>query len=57
MTVTEDKRDNAFLATEGYMIEASFEQVLGSFQYPRAEIDLRKYFTLSQRPDCRAGRC
>ena len=46
-----DKRDNAFLATEGYLISGSFEQVLGSFQYPRADVDLRKYFTLYQRPD------
>ena len=33
------------------MIEASVEQVLGSFQYPRAELDLRKYFALYERPD------
>ncbi len=51
VSVTEDKRDNAFLATEGYMIQASFEQVLGSYDYPRAELDVRKYFTLYQRPD------
>ena len=47
----EDKRDNAFLATEGYLISASFEEVLGTFEYPHAEIDLRKYFTLYERPD------
>ena len=46
-----DKRNSAFLATEGYYIQASAEEVLGSFQYPRAEIDARKYFTLYQRPD------
>ena len=50
-TLTHDKRDNAFLATEGHLIQASFEEVLGSFQYPRAEVDLRKYFTLYERPD------
>jgi len=52
LTLTEDKRDNAFMPTEGYMIEGSFEEVLGSFQYSHAELDLRKYFTLFQRPDC-----
>jgi len=26
--------------------------VLGSFQYQHAEVDVRKYFTLFQRPDC-----
>ena len=50
-TLTHDKRDNAFLATEGHLIEASFEEVLGTFQYPHAEVDLRKYFTLYERPD------
>ncbi len=52
LTLTENKRDSNFMPTEGYFIEASFEQVLGSFQYPHAELDLRKYFTLFQRPDC-----
>ena len=64
-SLSHDKRDNAFLATEGHLIQLSFEEVLGSFQYPHAEIDLRKYFTLYERPDgsgrqvlslgCRAG--
>jgi outer membrane protein insertion porin family len=51
VSMTHDKRDNAFLATEGHLIEGSIEQVLGSFSYPRAEVDLRKYFTLHERPD------
>ncbi len=51
LSMTHDKRDNAFLATEGHLIEGSIEQVLGSFTYPRAELDLRKYFTLHERPD------
>jgi outer membrane protein insertion porin family len=49
--LTLNKRDNDFLATRGYYAEASLEQVLGSFQYPRAEVDLRKYFRLHERPD------
>ena len=51
LSVAHDTRDNAFLATEGHLAQASFEEVLGSFQYPRARVDLRKYFTLYQRPD------
>ncbi|MEN6406955.1 MAG: BamA/TamA family outer membrane protein [Thermoguttaceae bacterium] len=51
LTTSLDKRDSAFLATEGYLAEASIEQVLGSYQYPRAELDLRKYFKLHERPD------
>jgi outer membrane protein insertion porin family len=51
LSLSYDKRDNAFLATEGFLAEASIEQVLGSFQYPQANLDLRKYFTLYERPD------
>ena len=51
VTLTNDKRDNAFMATEGHLIEGSIGEVLGSFAYPQASIDLRKYFTLYERPD------
>jgi outer membrane protein insertion porin family len=51
LNMSHDTRDNSFLATEGHLIEASVEEVLGSFQYPRAQVDLRKYFTLYERPD------
>lgn len=46
-----DTRDSAFLATEGHLVEISFEQVIGSFEYPRGELELRQYFLLHQRPD------
>jgi outer membrane protein insertion porin family len=46
-----DTRDNPFLATEGHLIDASVEQVIGSFVYPRASVDLRKHFKLYERPD------
>ena len=49
--LTHDTRDSAFLATEGHLFEMSFEQVVGTYQFPRAEIDLRRYFLLHQRPD------
>ncbi len=49
--LTHDTRDNTFLATEGHLLTLEFEQVVGSYQYPRAEIDLRKYFMLHERPD------
>jgi outer membrane protein insertion porin family len=48
---THETRDNAFLATEGYLLDLGFEEVLGSFQYPRGDVDLRKYFLLYQHPD------
>ncbi|HOM16093.1 MAG TPA: BamA/TamA family outer membrane protein [Thermoguttaceae bacterium] len=46
-----DTRDNAFLPTEGHYIDFGFEQVVGSFQYPRGDVEMRKYFTLHQRAD------
>ncbi len=49
--LTHDTRDNAFLATEGHLLEMSFEQVVGSFSYPRIEADLQRYFLMRERPD------
>ena len=46
-----DTRDNAFLATEGHFFEIGVEQVTGSFNYTRGDIDLRRYFMLRQHPD------
>ncbi|NLE39497.1 MAG: BamA/TamA family outer membrane protein [Pirellulaceae bacterium] len=46
-----DTRDNRFLATEGHLIELGFEQVIGTFQYPQVNLDIRKYFLLHERPD------
>ncbi len=50
-TIAHDTRDSPFLATEGHLIEFSFEQVLGRFNYPHGELDLRQYFQLWERPD------
>ncbi len=46
-----DTRDNTFLPTEGHLFEIGAEQVVGSFEYPRAEVNYRQYFMLHQRPD------
>jgi outer membrane protein insertion porin family len=50
-TLTHDKRDNRFMATQGHLIEGSFERILGSYEYSRATVDLRKYFPMYHRPD------
>lgn len=49
--VVNDTRDNPFLATEGYYLSGSLEQVLGSFDYARAEFEARTYYLLRERPD------
>lgn len=50
-TVANDTRDSAFLATEGHFLQLELEEVVGSFQYPRAIVDARQYFLLAERPD------
>jgi outer membrane protein insertion porin family len=51
LALINDTRDSTFLATQGHYLELSGEQVIGSFSYPRLEVDFRKYFLLSERPD------
>lgn len=50
-SLTNDTRDNTFFPTEGRYINVAFEQVTGSFTYPRITLDLRKYFVMHQRAD------
>ena len=53
--LTHDTRDNAFLATEGHLVELAYEQGFGEFDFPRGSLDYRRYFLVRQRPD-RSGR-
>jgi outer membrane protein insertion porin family len=46
-----DTRNSPFLPTQGHLLKADFEQVVGSFQYPRAILEGRRYFQLRERPD------
>lgn len=50
-TITHDTRDRPFLASEGHLVELSYEQVFGTFDYPRGDLDYRKYFLVRERPD------
>ena len=51
VSLSHDTRDIAFAPTEGHLIELSYEQVFGSFDYPRGTIDYRRYFLVHERPD------
>jgi outer membrane protein insertion porin family len=51
LTLTNDTRDIPFAPTEGHLIEMGVEQAFGSFDFPRADLDLRKYFLVRERPD------
>lgn len=51
LTLSNDTRNNPFLATSGHFLELELEQVVGSFDYPRAILDARRYFLVRERPD------
>ena len=51
VSLTHDTRDSPFAPTEGHMIEFSYEQIFGSFDYPRGVAEYRKYFLLNERVD------
>ncbi|RIK77845.1 MAG: hypothetical protein DCC67_12225 [Planctomycetota bacterium] len=51
LALVNDTRDNAFLATQGHYFEIGGEQVIGSFDYPRVDLDFRQYWMLYERPD------
>lgn len=50
-SVAHDTRDSAFLPGDGHFAQASYEQAVGDFIYPRFEAEARQYFTVHQRPD------
>lgn len=50
-TLTHDTRDIPFMPTEGHLVELSYEQVFGEYDYPRGELDFRRYFIIRERPD------
>ncbi|MCG8585328.1 MAG: BamA/TamA family outer membrane protein [Pirellulales bacterium] len=51
VSVQHDTRDNSFAPTEGHLIELGAEYVIGSWQYPRATVDMRQHFMLRERAD------
>jgi outer membrane protein insertion porin family len=46
-----DTRDIPFQPTQGHYVELAYEQVFGSFDYPRGDITAKQYFMVRQRPD------
>ena len=51
LELAHDTRNNTILPTEGHLIKLSFEYGLGTFSFPKAEIDMRQYYVLHERPD------
>jgi outer membrane protein insertion porin family len=54
-SLAHDTRDNPFLASEGHLLSATFEETLGTFQYPRASVEWSQYFRIFERAD-RSGK-
>ncbi|MFN9369763.1 MAG: POTRA domain-containing protein [Planctomycetia bacterium] len=46
-----DTRDSPFMPTQGHLATFEFEQVIGTFLYPRGILEGRQYFLLNERPD------
>ena len=51
ISLTQDTRDIPFAPTQGYYLRLSYDQVFGSFDYGRGEIDWRRYLLVMERPD------
>jgi len=51
VSLIHDTRDHPFLATQGAYLELKYQQAFGDYDFPRGDIDYRRYFLLSERPD------
>ncbi|MCI0456475.1 MAG: outer membrane protein assembly factor BamA [Gemmataceae bacterium] len=51
VSVIYDDRDSFIRPTEGSMVEAAYDQVLGDFTFPILSLEASRYFTTFQRPD------
>ena len=50
-----DTRDNPFLASEGHLLSGTFQETIGTFQYPTASIQWSQFFRIFERAD-RSGK-
>ena len=46
-----DTRDHPFMPTEGSSLEMAYTQAFGDFDYPRGDVEYRRYFLVYQRDD------
>jgi len=49
--IIHDTRDSPFMPTQGHLATFEFEQVIGTYIYPRGILEGRQYFLLNERPD------
>ena len=46
-----DTRDHPFMASSGSYLELTYNQGFGDYDYPRGDLDYRRYWLVTQRPD------
>lgn len=51
ISLTHDTRDVPFAPTQGHLIDLSYEQVFGDYDYPRGQAEWTQYFLIRERPD------
>jgi outer membrane protein insertion porin family len=49
--IIHDTRDSPFMPTQGHLATFEFEQVIGTYMYPRGILEGRQYFLMRERPD------
>ncbi|MFO0940153.1 MAG: BamA/TamA family outer membrane protein [Pirellulales bacterium] len=49
--IAHDTRDSSFLATEGGLLQLSYEQAFGKFDYPQGQVNYSRYFRVNERAD------
>ncbi len=49
--IAHDTRDSSFLATEGGLLQLSYEQAFGKFDYPQGTVNYSRYFRVRERAD------
>lgn len=49
--LTHDTRDHPFLSSQGHFLSLAYQQAFGNFDYSRADMEFRKYWLLTMRPD------
>lgn len=49
--LTHDTRDHPFLSSQGHFLSMSYTQAFGNFDYAKGDLEYRKYWLLSMRPD------
>ncbi|MEM8732616.1 MAG: BamA/TamA family outer membrane protein [Planctomycetota bacterium] len=49
--VARDTRDSPFMSTRGSLLELTFDQVFGEYDFSRGRVNYSRYFMVKERPD------